>query len=349
MQHAAVISQAGLQELLARACNDGNLIAPVTRGKVSFDFDFVSDPSQIVFEYVRTVTPPKKAIWPTRDTVLAFKLDTQQANPVLADSPFVLFGVHACDLKGINQLDWAMGQRHGVADPHYLARRQAATIVGIESRPDEYCFCTSVGSCETREGADLFLTPLAAGWFVELLSGKGEAFLQGASGLRKAADADTAAKQAYLEAKRQAVTLKFNADMAELPELLEPRYETAIFAKTAERCYSCGTCTNVCPTCFCFDMDDEVDLLLQSGSRQRKYDSCQFLDFALVAGGHNFRKNRTDRVRHRWFRKFVHLLREHGTAFCTGCGRCSKSCTAGISLVNVLNSVINEAREAAAK
>jgi sulfhydrogenase subunit beta (sulfur reductase) len=63
-----------------------------------------------------------------------------------------------------------------------------------------------------------------------------------------------------------------------------------------------------------------------------------------VAGGHNFRGERTDRVRHRWFRKFVYLLREHGMPFCIGCGRCSSACTANISLVDVLNAVIAEAR-----
>jgi formate hydrogenlyase subunit 6/NADH:ubiquinone oxidoreductase subunit I len=50
-------------------------------------------------------------------------------------------------------------------------------------------------------------------------------------------------------------------------------------------------------------------------------------------------------VRHRWFRKFVHLNREHGQPFCVGCGRCSQQCTAGISLVDVINSVIAEAKE----
>lgn len=345
----AVISDQGLRELLGRICATGRLMAPIRRGKNSFDFDWVSDPAKVVFDYVRTVMPPKKAVWPTRDTLLELDLTDQQAGPVLDERPFVLFGIHACDLKGINQLDWAMGQRHGVPDPHYLARRRAATIVGMESMPDEYCFCTSVGSCETREGADLFLTPIGASYFVEVLSEKGEALVKQAPGLREATGDDAAAAKAFVAGKKQSTTLKINAEMAELPDLLEPRYDTEVFASTALRCYSCGTCTNVCPTCFCFDVDDQVDLLLQGGTRQRTYDSCQFQDFAIVAGGHNFRGERTDRVRHRWFRKFVYLLREHGTPFCIGCGRCSTACTANISLVDVLNSVIGEARKEAAR
>jgi sulfhydrogenase subunit beta (sulfur reductase) len=341
----AVISGTGLRELLGRVVERFRLMAPVRCGKTSFDFQWIDDPSQVVFEYVRTVMPPKKAIWPVLDTMLEFDLKKQQASPVLDETPFVLFGIHACDLKGINQLDWAMGQRHGVPDPHYLARRKAATIVGMESMPDEYCFCTSVGSCETREGADLFLTPVESSYFVEVLSVKGEALAKQAPELREATGDEVAAAKAFIEKKKRSTTLKINGEMGELPDLLEPRYETEVFESTAQRCYGCGTCTNVCPTCFCFDVDDQVDLLLQSGTRGRSYDSCQFQDFAIVAGGHNFRGERTDRVRHRWFRKFVYLLREHGTPFCIGCGRCSKSCTAGISLVDVLNSVLDEARK----
>jgi sulfhydrogenase subunit beta (sulfur reductase) len=344
MRRTAVISESGLRELLGRVCEKSRLMAPVKRGKSSYDFDWVDDPSKVVLDYVRTVMPPKKAIWPTRDAVLEFDLGKKEASAVLDETPFVLFGIHACDLKGVNQLDWAMGQRHGVPDPHYLARRRAATIVGMECMPDEYCFCTSVGSCETREGADLFLTPIGASYFVEVLTEKGAALAKDAAGVREASGDEAAAAKGFVEKKKQSTTLKIDAEMAELPGLLEPRYHTEAFESTALRCYSCGTCTNVCPTCFCFDVDDEVDLLLQGGSRQRKYDSCQFQDFAVVAGGHNFREQRTDRVRHRWFRKFVYLLSEHGEPFCIGCGRCSKSCTAGISLVDVLNSVVDEAR-----
>jgi sulfhydrogenase subunit beta (sulfur reductase) len=338
-----------VRELLGAISGKTRVAAPVKRGKVSVDFEWVNDPSKVVFDYVRTVMPPKKAVWPTRDTVLEFELAKQQASPVLDETPFVLFGIHACDLMGINQLDWAMGERHGVADPHYLARRRAATIVGMDCMPDEYCFCTSVGSCETREGADLFLTPIGSGYFVEVLSEKGEQLLKQAPGLREGSVGEAAEAKAFMERKKQATTSKIKSEMAGLPDLLEPRYHTDVFESTAQRCYSCGTCTNVCPTCFCFDVDDEVDLLLAGGSRQRKYDSCQFQDFAVVAGGHNFRRERADRVRHRWFRKFVYLLREHGVPSCVGCGRCSTYCTAGISLVDVLNSVVEEARKEAVR
>jgi len=345
MRPTGVISESGLRALLGRICEKSRLMAPVKRGKTSFDFEWVEDPEKVELGFARTVLPPKKAFMPPREKVLEFSLADGKTTPVLDKEPFVLFGIHPCDLKGIELLDWAMGQRHGVSDPYYLARRGAATIIGIDCTPDEYCFCTSVGSADTREGADLFLTPIESGYFVEVLTEKGEELLKDAADVGEATAAEEAAAKAAWEERKRGVTTKINAEMEALPDRLEPRYHSDIFEETAGRCYSCGTCTNVCPTCFCFDVDDEVDLLLSTGTRERTYDSCQFQDFAVVAGGHNFRGERADRVRHRWFRKFVYLLREHGMPFCVGCGRCSKSCTAEIGLVDVLNSVLAQARE----
>jgi sulfhydrogenase subunit beta (sulfur reductase) len=90
-----------------------------------------------------------------------------------------------------------------------------------------------------------------------------------------------------------------------------------------------------------------VELSLAAGRRWRQYDSCQHLEFALVAGPHNFRPKRSDRVRHRWFRKLVWLNREYGFPFCVGCGRCTQQCTAKISWVDVINTVVAEAMEEA--
>ena len=349
MPQQAVIDESGVRELLGRALQRTRVMAPVRRGRTAFDFQWVEDPAEVALTYSRTVLPPKKAFLPPREDLLEFRRSPEPTSrPLIEDDLFVLFGVHPCDLTAIGQLDWAMGRRHEVADPHYLARRRAATIAAVDCLPDEYCFCTSVGSCETREGADLFFTPVDGGYLVDVLTPKGEALIEGASGLREPTRAELAVAESFPDEKARRVTARIDAECNELPDLLDSGYDSEVWERTAERCYSCGTCTDVCPTCFCFDVNDEVNLPLVTGTRLREYDSCQFLDFALVAGPHNFRPERVDRVRHRWFRKFVYLLREHGMPFCVGCGRCSQACTAGISLTDVINAVVAEAREGAA-
>ncbi len=71
----------------------------------------------------------------------------------------------------------------------------------------------------------------------------------------------------------------------DLPVLLETRYDHPIWEHNSSLCYSCGSCNMVCPTCYCFDVQDSVDWTLDSGERVRKWDSCMLRDFAQVAGG----------------------------------------------------------------
>lgn len=344
MIETSVLDKTSLAGVLAAAAETSGLVAPTRRGGRSFAFDRVNDCGEIGFDYVRTILPAGKAVMPPRDTLLEFSFGAEQrASPVIDRAPFVLFGVHPCDLSGIEQLDWAFLTRDDLGDPYYASRRDAVTIVGMDCMPDEYCFCTSVGTESARNGADLFLTPIAAGYLVETLTSKGRALL-GEVPLHKPSSSELAEGEAWRAAKADRITRFIDADTAALPDILERRHESAIWADTAGRCYSCGTCTNVCPTCFCFDIDDAVELSLSTGSRQRRWDSCQFLDFALVAGPHNFRGERPARVRHRWFRKFAYLNREYGRPFCTGCGRCTQACTAGIDWTGVLNEVIAEDR-----
>jgi len=76
----------------------------------------------------------------------------------------------------------------------------------------------------------------------------------------------------------------------------------------------------------------------------RRWDSCQNEEFAKVAGGENFRKARGARQRHRYMRKFHYPVEKYSRYFCTGCGRCSRTCMAKINLKETINSLIKEAK-----
>ena len=342
MIQATILENTTLLKMLERVVETSRLMAPVKRGRKSYAFKWIDDPDEVAFNYVRTILPPKKALLPQRETLLDFQRGPGQgASPIIDQTPFVVFGVHPCDLSSVGLLDWAFSKKNDVKDPHYAARRAAVTIVGIDCMPDEYCFCTSVGTEETRDGADLFLTPVRTGHLAEILTQKGEGLLQDMK-LREPSPEEQAEAETWRTTKAGCVTRHLDANASLLPDILDRRYESEVWRETAQRCYSCGTCTNVCPTCICFDVDDKVNLPLSAGSRERRWDSCQFLDFALVAGPHNFRGKRSSRVRHRWLRKFAYLNREYGQPFCTGCGRCTQACTADIDLTEVLNSIIAE-------
>jgi ferredoxin len=89
-------------------------------------------------------------------------------------------------------------------------------------------------------------------------------------------------------------------------------------------------------------MHDEPDLSGEVGERVREWDGCQLRGFAEVAGGHNFRAAVASRLRHRVFRKGKWIQEQTGLPGCVGCGRCSRACTAKISLVEIYHQLAEE-------
>ena len=68
----------------------------------------------------------------------------------------------------------------------------------------------------------------------------------------------------------------------------------------ADRCLSCGACSLCCPTCYCFDVREYGGLDGETAERLREWDNCLFKDHGMVAGGHNFRKERRERFHYRF-------------------------------------------------
>ncbi|HOY09795.1 MAG TPA: 4Fe-4S dicluster domain-containing protein, partial [Candidatus Omnitrophota bacterium] len=146
--------------------------------------------------------------------------------------------------------------------------------------------------------------------------------------------------------KKKAVLFKSEVRVSrdELKKVFDKTLDSEVWGDLNRRCLSCGNCTNVCPTCYCFDIRDELALDLNSGSRIRVWDGCQSENFAKVAGGENFREDRSERQRHRYFRKFRFPVSRFDSYACTGCGRCSRTCMAKINLKETINALAEEAK-----
>ena len=143
-----------------------------------------------------------------------------------------------------------------------------------------------------------------------------------------------------LQVKQCHAALRFPTES--LAPLLGGVYDHPLWQEIGERCLGCGACTLLCPSCYCFNVQDRLDLDLTGGERVRTWDSCQFDQFTRVAAGADFRSNQSDRQRHRFFRKYKYLWEKHQRTACVGCGRCSRECLARIAPVEVLNALFTE-------
>ncbi len=336
-----VVEDGELNSLIRPLLQQGPVMGPKERKQQPgfYYFDWLESAEEVVWDYVTTTLPPKKAFFPPREPFLEFsRSDPDKVRAITDEGPFAIVGVHPCDLAAIEQLDIAYSD--DIADGRYLANRaRTAAIIGVDCWPDEYCLCTSVGTEQARGPADLFLTPIERGYLVEVRTARGQELLADTAQL-PVTDQDQADAARFQDEKERRVTAKFETDVEQFAHILAEGGLTEVWQGVADRCYSCGSCNLVCPTCFCFDINDDINLDLTTGVRVRTWDSCQLPDFAVVAGDHNFRGERWERVRHRWQRKFLYLYTQYGQPFCTGCGRCSRACTADINLVEVSNDLI---------
>ncbi len=304
---------------------------------------------RIFTSYAPTLAPPTKHLLPAEELLFSFEVNSQgevEIEPAAADAPRVLAGVRPCDLRAIYLLDRVFEE--GIPEANY-ARRRANTILiahACEKPCDDHCFCEAVGSLDWREGADIFLTEVDEDFvLIEAASSKG-------SDLTKNADfplCDDASERLSRSRARRPKPFgrHFKRSLDGIANLLGEAWKSPLWQKHVERCFSCGTCNLVCPTCYCFDTKDETDLGGLSGRRSRTWDGCMLPNFAEVAGGHNFRADPADRQKHRVKRKFEYLSARHGEGhFCVGCGRCGRQCTSGIDIFDIVDDLLLlEARE----
>ncbi|MCD6499528.1 MAG: 4Fe-4S dicluster domain-containing protein [Deltaproteobacteria bacterium] len=314
--------------------NKGQVYGPVKNKTQMPEFAQVDEPSRVVLDYTTTVLPPKRLFQPPEETIYHFSRKDFTVEPakVSGDGLKILVGLHNYDAEGIACLDYQMAR--GPADEGWAARRRNWVFVGVSYEPDQHHFSPSVGiGPDHRNGLDLFMDKADGGYNVELLTERGASLLDGFGGW-SAPLPETPAPKFHNR------LLPMPSD---LPHILARSYEHPIWQQEAKRCFSCGSCTMVCPTCYCFDVFDELQLDMESGEKKRHWDSCQVAPFTEVAGGEIFRKETSSRVRHRIYRKFKYITDHYGRPFCIGCGRCIRACPAKISISEVMNNLARKA------
>ena len=131
-------------------------------------------------------------------------------------------------------------------------------------------------------------------------------------------------------------------DLKKVPPKLKGMWDSTFWDEEAMSCLRCGICTYMCPTCHCFDINDEVQSSTPlKGKRIRTWDTCQFPDFTMHSSGHNPRPDKASRLRQRIMHKFQYFVEKYDNYQCTGCGRCVTKCPVSIDIIEVLGKVID--------
>lgn len=297
-----------------------------------FTYGKIKNYDELMLDYDVTVNPPTAFFIPACETILKYKLgDNPEIAPVTDATPRVLIGVHPDDINAINLLDEVFMTDN--PDPNYTARRRNTLIIGMDVlTPQPTSFAPSMGSHIAESGFDLLLTDIGnVSYMVTVGSDAGAQVLAKYAQVREPTVAETARQKQVRDEALSKYRLFLDMPREKIPHLLENNYDNPYWMSRSEGCLNCGSCIMVCPTCFCFDVQDDISLNLIDGERVRKPDGCMLVDFSKVAAGANFRGDKMSRFRHRMYHKGKYILDRYGKFGCVGCGRCTTTCLAEIA------------------
>ena len=161
-----------------------------------------------------------------------------RAAPSLRPPALALVGIPPCDLQGLAYLDQVFAE-----DLLYHRRRARLFLVGALCTPSDRCFCPPR---EDFPACDLFLD-------------ENRLWCGSAAGARILRTLELAP----LPGDVPLPAAVFDKSGEGWPTDLERLFLASghqVWAEAASRCLSCGACSAVCPTCYCYDVVDEADL-----------------------------------------------------------------------------------------
>jgi sulfhydrogenase subunit beta (sulfur reductase) len=252
---------------------------------------------------------------------------------------YAFVSVRACELAAI-QIQDRVFLRPDFYDPIYRARREGLFILAVNClHPNATCFCVSMGTGPRhRSGFDLCLTEMDDLFLLEAGSELGISLLTRRAFEPPSAYIQSAANRALEQAVGQ---MGRTLDTSDLPDLLVDNLNAERWTEVAKRCLSCANCTQVCPTCFCWDAVDQTNISGNYSRRERFWDSCFNPNFSYVFGG-NTRPNIRSRYRQWLTHKLAQWKGQFDTLGCVGCGRCITWCPVGIDLTEEVSAIRKE-------
>lgn len=318
------------------------VIAPVTE-EGHTDFRPIHSPAEVAADdQVQAIQSAKQAAFPKAETLFSYR---KEGTAVSLDQPApesypqtVVWRARPCDAAGFTPLSAIFNWDY--KDNLYNARLARTTLVAFScQQADAYCFCTSVGGGPgEKKGCDILVTKLPSGKaLVEVCTEKGEALAALAPGLFGEGNAVTDDSPLFAEKQSALAQLPARFSKEDIRRHLAEAFDSPVWREQSERCLGCGACAFVCPTCACFDIQEDPHG--SHGRRIRCWDSCAFALFTQHTSGHNPRPSQATRWRQRILHKFSYMPERLDATGCTGCGRCSRACPVDMNLLEHLTSI----------
>ena len=299
-------------------------------------YDEVSTVEEIEFKE-KSHYPVKEVITPITQTLYYFTEDEFRESSIGHNKKILIFA-RPCDINAQRRQDMIYLHNGNFEDTFYKRIRERVKFICIECVDGfDTCFCVSMNSNKTddyslavRFNESSLLFDVKDKEFSKFFNDKTEEEFE----------------LKFIEENEAKVTIPEINDK----EILIKLKNHPMWDEYNKRCLGCGSCTIACSTCSCYTTRDIVyDSLGKIGERRRVQASCHIDGFDEMAGGHNFRTTKADKMRY----KVLHKIHDYKAQFgdehmCVGCGRCTDRCPEHISItatINKVNNAVNEIME----
>jgi len=329
-----VLPKSLLPKLITALLTRYQVFSPVDDDGVTM-FRKIKDASELTVDFLNSSVPPKAIFFDQTETLFKFHLGRRPTvDPSDTDNgERIIFGIRPCDAGSLTVLDRVFEGDY--EDPYYLSKRKNTILLGLScTRPGVNCFCTSLdGSPASGKNMDVLLTDCGEEYYAEIISENGRQLIASANGLfAPATERDVKDKEKVVRSAIASITRTVNVDGIE--KKLDRIFDSDFWRSAALKCLGCGICTYLCPTCHCFDIQDET--AITEGARVRVWDSCMYPEYTLQSSGYNPRPERMNRLRNRVYHKYNYFPQNHGKIACVGCGRCVDNCPVNVDIISII-------------
>ncbi len=302
-----------------------NIIEEISKTYLSFGYQ--KDDERVVFGGLKS---PSKAKFFQENGVIPFKKILLPNNLDIGskkEDMIALLGINPCDNNALNIFYKQFKNSDLVINKNKLF------VFVSECKQNKYCFCEYFEGNKIQR-YDLYLQKEKNGRFTLFVgSEKGKKIVE------------KIPLRASKQMKPRPIERPQNKFSKNLYSAMEKRETlTDFWTHIANNCFGCGSCSVVCPLCFCFRQNYENDT---KGNSDEKicWDSCFNKEFSEIQNRFDLRPTNTDRLYNWYHHKLVRGPLELGSPLCTGCGRCIKACPANLDQKSIMKSLEEKGKD----
>jgi sulfhydrogenase subunit beta (sulfur reductase) len=321
------LSKDKVAELFERARVDYDVVAKTRDANGNLVYGRPASFDDVAFVDEQPPMSAKAFALPQTEALVRYEREDDKIRAEAPEAPtrdVLLFGVNMCDAAAFDIVDHVF--KWDYLDDPYLSRRARTTQFALAcTAVQRDCFCDRISYSE--DGVDAVAYELEGAYLVKVQTEKGCKLVERYENLFDVEDGD--AESSIKVFKEKAGTAKKEPMLESAKPALEKAFEHADWEILASTCIGCGICTYVCPTCHCFDIQDEGGS--SRGRRLRTWDHCTGRTFTAMAAEQP-RDRQYKRYRQRLLHKFWYYPERFGPLLCTGCGRCITYCPVKINI-----------------